>query len=126
MRVLGYYRECWRAGTPDLSIRDFVRVQAGEGEDMILSYFRGASTLFAAMGVSVDVLGTSEQVIGGDSIQTDGEWVWRKDLGFYVSAYHVELPYGFVHRVNAHEGRSPELSYERLVELTFEVDRAFG
>lgn len=126
MKVLGYYKECWRAGSPDLSIRDFVREQAGKSEEMVLSYLRGASTIFAAMGMSVDVLGSSEQVISGDSIQTDGEWVWRKDLGFYVGFYHLELPREFIDRVQEHSGRAPEVSHERLVELTYEVDRAFG
>ncbi|MFI2026750.1 hypothetical protein [Streptomyces buecherae] len=78
------------------------------------------------MGVSVDVLGTDGQILGGDSLLTDGEWVWRKDLSFYVETYHLELPHEFLDRVRAFEGQPPEVSVERLQELTADISRTFG
>lgn len=126
MRVLGYYEECWRAGTPDLHIADFVRDEPYQCEGLVLSYLCKSTLIFAAMGVSVDVLGSDGQILGGDSLLTDGEWVWRKDLGFYVETYHLELPGDFLDRVKVFEGQPPEVSVERLKELTFDISRTFG
>ncbi|MEE1930954.1 hypothetical protein V1J52_22710 [Streptomyces sp. TRM 70351] len=68
-----------------------------------------------------DVLGSGRYVIGGDSIVTDGEWVWRRDLGFYVRRYHVRLPEEFLNRVRSFGYTVPLVDDERLKEITFEV-----
>nr|BFD81632.1 hypothetical protein StreXyl84_10330 [Streptomyces sp. Xyl84] len=122
MKVLGFYRELWPSCSQATdSIRSFVAdvPQANEGE--IASYLRGGHILFSSMGVVDDVLGSGASIIGGGSLLTDGEWVWRGDLSFYARRHHVVLPDEF--RANAETTGYivPPVEQERLVVLTDEV-----
>ncbi|PJE98247.1 hypothetical protein CUT44_08235 [Streptomyces carminius] len=75
------------------------------------------------MGVTEDVLGSRETVLGGGSVYTDGEWIWRGDLGFYLLRYHLRLPDEFTEKVRTATTESLAVGDERLVELTYEVMR---
>ncbi|MFD8426770.1 hypothetical protein [Streptomyces coelicoflavus] len=54
---------------------------------------------------------------GAGSLLTDGSWLWRDDLAYYVAAYHLALPEAF--RAHAGElGHCPtEVPESRLVEI---------
>ena len=52
--------------------------------------------------------------------RTDGEWVWPRDLAYYVRAYRVALPREFIANVRERHGRPPPLSRDELVRLAEE------
>ncbi|MEU5239999.1 hypothetical protein ACH4UR_33180 [Streptomyces lydicus] len=83
-----------------------------------MQYFRDGEELFSAMGTVGDVLGSNERILGGDSVFTDGEWVWRGDLWFYLSRYHVRLPDGLPTRVREQGYTLPVVDEARLISLS--------
>jgi len=123
MKILGFYEEFWPvgAGTPDGSIREFLADGPGDLEEKIADYLRKGHEIFASMGVSEDILGSGGVVLGGGSIYTDGEWIWRGDLGFYLLRYHLRLPEDFVEKVRTATSDTLAVEDEKLVELTYEV-----
>ncbi|MFI1306905.1 hypothetical protein [Streptomyces sioyaensis] len=123
MRILGHHEglRLERVGTPDGKPQDFTRETREPDEDRIVQYFRDGEELFSAMGTVGDVLGSNERILGGDSVFTDGEWVWRGDLWFYLSRYHVRLPDGLPTRVREQEYTLPVVDEARLISLSDEV-----
>ena len=78
------------------------------------------------MGAESDVLGSEKFIIGGASAMTDGEWIWREDLRFYVATYHVGLPEDFLASVRASNYRVPTLQIEELRAASKEAMRILG
>ncbi|MFI1259191.1 hypothetical protein ACH4U6_36440 [Streptomyces netropsis] len=95
-----------------------MRDAPGPDEREIGAYLRGGHVLFASVGVVDDVLGSGESIVGGGSLFTDGEWVWRGDLWFYVTTYHLTLLDEFVTRARAAGFQVPAVGQGRLMELT--------
>ncbi|MFE5867019.1 hypothetical protein ACFQ6V_00035 [Streptomyces roseifaciens] len=119
MKVLGFHEETWQTIPGSVgSIRDVVTDAPSPEEQEVAAYLRGGHVLFASMGVVDDVLGSGESIVGGGSLFTDGEWVWRGDLSFYVTTYHLALPDEFVGRARAAGFQVPAVGQERLMELT--------
>ncbi|MEU7164596.1 hypothetical protein AB0A70_08100 [Streptomyces morookaense] len=123
MKVLGFYSELWPSVSEpsEGSIRAFVGDSPQPNEKDVAAYLRGGYTLFASMGVADDVLGSGEGILGGSSLFTDGEWVWRGDLWFYVSNYHLRLPDEFTSKVRALGYAVPSVEQQRLAVLTDEI-----
>ena len=122
MQVLGFYSELWPA-SPEAtsSIRSFVTGAPQPNEGEIASYLRSGHILLASMGVVDDVLGSGENIMGGGSLFTDGEWVRRGDLWFYVSRHHVVLPDDFRAKAESLGYVVPSVEQERLMVLTDEL-----
>lgn len=125
MKILGFHEEFWPAGagTPDGSIREFLADGPGVLEEESAEYLRKGNEIFSSMGVTEDVLGSGEIILGGGSVCTDGEWIWRGDLGFYLLRYHLRLPGDFVEKVRTATSDTLTVEDEKLVELTYEVMR---
>jgi hypothetical protein len=125
MKILGFYEEFWPVGvgTPDGSVREFTEKAPGFLEDESADYLGKGHEIFASMGTTEDVLGSGEVVLGGGSIYTDGEWIWRRDLGFYLLRYHLRLPGDFVEKVRTATSDTLSVEDEKLVEVTYEVMR---
>ncbi|SOE12109.1 hypothetical protein SAMN06272775_3093 [Streptomyces sp. 2323.1] len=123
MKILGHYEELWleRAGTPDGKLQDFTREKGQPDEDRIVQYLRAGEELFSAMGTVGDILGSDERILGGDSVFTDGEWIWRGDLWFYLSRYHLRLPDEFLTRARENGYALPVLDEARLIALSDEL-----
>ncbi|MET9413034.1 hypothetical protein ABZY03_02355 [Streptomyces klenkii] len=119
MKVLACHEETWPMAAGSVgSIRHAVTGAPAPDEQEVAGYLRGGHVLFASMGVVNDVLGSDESVVGGGSLFTDGEWVWRGDLSFYVTTYHLALPDQFIGRARAAGFQVPAVGQERLRELT--------
>jgi hypothetical protein len=125
MKILGFYAELWdkHAGAPDGPIRSFAREAREPDEQEILAYLKAGHEILSVMGKSDDVLGSGEQVLGGDSLFTDGEWVWRGDLRFYLHTHHVALPVEFLQSIRAANYTRPELQPERVDEICDAVSK---
>ncbi|MGV9280248.1 hypothetical protein [Streptomyces sp. NPDC003730] len=70
------------------------------------------------MGAQADVLDPGGPIlVSAGSLLTDGAWLWRDDLAYYVAEYHLALPGDFVARVRDLDHRSPEVPESRLVDI---------
>ncbi|GAA1041302.1 hypothetical protein [Streptomyces murinus] len=121
-KILGFYSELWPSNPEATgSIRPLMAVAPQPNESDIASYLRGGHVLFASMGVVDDALGTGEGIVGGGSLLTDGEWLWRGDLWFYVSRHHLVLPADFRAKAASLGYAVPAVEQERLMTLTDEL-----
>ncbi|MFE7621519.1 hypothetical protein [Streptomyces sp. NPDC057496] len=103
-------------------MRDFLVPNPYEDAERITEYLLGGHEVFSVMGSSEDVLGSGRTVLGGDSVLSDGEWIWRGDLWFYVRIHHVELPMEFLVRIRQHDHLVPAESEHRMIEIAKYVD----
>jgi hypothetical protein len=120
--IVGAFSELWPRwrGVELPSIRDAVSDRPEPDEDELAEYLRGGQKLMVFMGVTEDLFGSGEQFFG-HNIMTDGSWVWRESMCFYVRRYHVRLPSEFVEAVRAVDYRRPEVGAERARALVEQV-----
>ncbi|MFF4472979.1 hypothetical protein ACFYZ3_25845 [Streptomyces sp. NPDC001599] len=70
------------------------------------------------MGAQADVLDAEGPIlVSAGSLLTDGVWLWREDLAYYVATYHLALPGDFLARVGELDHRPPEVPESRLVDI---------
>ncbi|MFD4135854.1 hypothetical protein [Streptomyces goshikiensis] len=123
MKILGFHREFW-AGWPGPaygSVGDFVQESAEPDEPEIIEYLDSGYQILSFMGSVKDVLGSGERILGGDNIFTDGEWVWRGDLSFYVVTYHLSIPIDFLDQIRERKYLMPDVSRDQRLAVYNEV-----
>lgn len=70
------------------------------------------------MGAQADVLDPEgPTLVSAGSLLTDGVWLWRDDLAYYVDKYHLVLPGALVARARELDYRPPEVPESRLVAI---------
>ncbi|MFF0591063.1 hypothetical protein ACFYWD_34415 [Streptomyces sp. NPDC003781] len=120
VRAVGFFDELspgWGFPT-DGAIKDAVRSSADADEHRLVEYLRRGSGIWSEMGAQADVLDPGGPVlVGAGSLLTDGVWLWRDDLAYYVAKYHLVLPSDFVARARELGHRPPEVPASRLVEI---------
>ncbi|MFE1236603.1 hypothetical protein [Streptomyces tendae] len=120
VRAVGFFDELspgWGFPT-DGTIKDAVRSSADSDGQRLVEYLRQGSGIWSEMGAQADVLDPEGPVlVSAGSLLTDGVWLWREDLAYYVGRYHLALPGDFVTRVRELGHRPPEVPETRLVEI---------
>ncbi|MFC4516271.1 MULTISPECIES: hypothetical protein [Streptomyces] len=123
MRPVGFFREM----NPDnlSTFREPILGDPGQGQEYdrekVVEYLRSGCPLFDVTEGTVDVIGGKFQVPGGSSVVGDGEFVWRVDLSAYVEEYSIALPADFLEFIEMNRYEVPEVSRERLLELSRQV-----
>ncbi|MGI5182566.1 hypothetical protein ACQEVZ_40555 [Dactylosporangium sp. CA-152071] len=72
-----------------------------------------------------DVISGSDgfpEMSGASSLLTDGVWVWRRDLAYYLRRYHVALPDEFRDHAARNGYLVPPMEPRRIVELQKEAN----
>jgi hypothetical protein len=128
MRTVGFFREL--GPEPVEVYADSIRAQLApeplSDSDRVTDYLRDGHDLIDVMGAEPDVLGSGRRLVGGASIMTDGEWIWRDDLRFYVATYHVRLPDDFLASIRAKGYQVPDLRVDDLRAAGKEAMRILG
>jgi hypothetical protein len=100
------------------SIKDAVRFSAGPDESRILDYLRNGTAIWSEMSAGPDVLDPDAPDLPGvGSLFTDGTWLWREDLPYYVAKYHVSLPDEFVAHTRDLNYETPPVLDTRLIDI---------
>ncbi|MFE4702008.1 hypothetical protein ACFRIC_33565 [Streptomyces sp. NPDC056738] len=87
-------------------------------EAAVLGYLRGGAGIWSETSAGADVLDPGGPVMTGiGSLYTDGSWVWRQDLAYYLGTYHVSLPPDFLAHVRDSRHRVPPVPEARLTEI---------
>jgi hypothetical protein len=94
MRTAGMFAELGpvKQAEPQPSIFDNRLDEPLPDVDRVVAYLRGGHKLMAFMDVADDVFDSSKQVMNGSSILTDGDWMWRNDIAYYVERHNVTPP----------------------------------
>lgn len=97
MKVVGLFRELGPGIAPSVtSIHEVIGALDHDITDMIGKYLDRGVPVFDVMEATVDPLDRSTRIVGGPSLLSDGEWVWRNDLSYFVRKYRVAVSDEFV------------------------------
>ncbi len=95
---VGYFREFTkRPANPWLS--DCIMANEAEDEVRLIAYLEQGITLVPSSRRVVDPLGKEYEVIGTESVMTDGVWDWPNYLPKLLAKYHVRLSLLFLEHV---------------------------
>lgn len=131
VQVLAFYAELFpgdprcAARSLKTTLRDAPMVDA----DRVAQYLmNGVRVVDADHGTDDVITGrirkpASRFLLGGPTLVTDGAWVWRRDLVYYVTNYHVALDESFVARAREHDFTVPEVPDSRLAAIEAWVER---
>ena len=86
----GYYKEMPYAEPSDPSIFDSIGKKNPE-KDKICRYLNNGFILAACGGVTNDIINPKNGVIGTPDEMTDGQWIWPRDVAYYVQNYDLQL-----------------------------------
>ena len=76
-------------------------------------YLKSGVPVLDIMEMTRDPLHPDTKIPGGSSLMSDGHWVWRQDLAYFVERYRVQLPEEFLRHVrSARGGRVDESSVD--------------
>ncbi|GGV02369.1 hypothetical protein [Streptomyces spectabilis] len=119
MQIADHFEELWSPsfGRPRGSVREFLASAAYPEQGDIARYLQAGHEIISVMGASPDVLGSGERIVGGDSLYTDGEWLWRGDLWFYVRSHYVRLPEEFLIRMRDCGYCMPDVQRPKLLGI---------
>lgn len=128
MKTVGFFRELGPDQTEVYVESIHAHLNAVPLPDAIgvEDYLRHGQGLIDVMGAEIDVLGSGRHLVGGASVLTDGEWLWRDDLRFYLATYHVRLPREFLKTVRGNDYRVPDLRADQLRLAGEEATRILG
>lgn len=105
-RIFGHWKEdsgfCIFPDTdrlPTPSIYDFVSDQPMLHQDLIIKYLNRGYALAGHRGFSKNILDPDKPIRGGDSIRTDGRWLWRVSVPYYVEHHQLILPPEFIDHI---------------------------
>jgi|UniRef100_A0AAU3I3A7 hypothetical protein len=120
IRTVGFFSELgpgW--GLPlDGLLRESVGPAGEPDEAEIIGYLGRGAGIWAEMSAGPDVLDPQAPVLSGvGSLFTDGTWLWRRDLPYYLGTYHVSLPRDFLTHVRKARYRVPAVPETRLLEI---------
>ena len=80
------------------SILDAFRNVPADNEEQVVAYLEAGVALIDIMEACHDVITGDRYIVGCSSVFTDGLWIWRKDLPYYVRRYHLELDAEFLNQ----------------------------
>ena len=96
LKTVGYYRELPNVKRNDDSILDFIRKGDPSLIKRICSYLESGVPLIVIPEICKDVIHPEKGTSGVSSEYTDGKWLWRGDLQYYVKNYNLKLPDEFI------------------------------
>ena len=117
MKVIGLFRELDpEIGQTAPSIHEAVGKLPMEQVDDVASYLDAGIPVFDVMGASRDPLDASVWISGGESILTDGCWIWRADCAHLVRQHRIELPEDFILKAVSSDGSTPDFDVVKGLE----------
>jgi hypothetical protein len=125
LRLLGFFEELGSGEHYRGSIRDAVRARPDPSEGRVIEYLRDGHVLLDVPETSTDVLSGVARIVGAPSFLTDGLWLWRLDLPYYVGVYHLLLPQDFLDHLGQREFQVAPMSERELDEVGREAIRLF-
>ena len=119
MKIADFFQEFWPQsfGLPTGSLKDFLAASPYQDAQKITEYLLAGHDIYSVMGSSEDALGSGKTILGGDSIYTGCEWLWRGDLWFYVRTHHVKLPEEFLTQIRESDYAVPAENEPQLIEI---------
>lgn len=128
VEFVGFYRQLEPQGPAVYSedIREVLEVPASYPVSDVVAYLRAGHPVLDVSETCRDVVDGESRIQSGSSVLSDGEWVWRWDLGHYVETYTVDLPAAFLARLGENGYQVPEVPRACLVAVSLTVNETLG
>jgi hypothetical protein len=123
VEFVGFFTEL-KSGRSEVyqgNMRDWVRESPGREEVDLVCYLKNGVPVVDIMEAEVDVISGDRSISGSSSLITDGEWVWREDLHYYVDRYHLDLGEGFSGHAKSCHYEVREVSPSEMESIIDEV-----
>lgn len=123
VELVGFFSELDTANPDvyrDSIVENLDMMSVGERE-LVASYLRNGVPLVDITEAVPDVVAKSGVAPGGSSLLTDGVWVWREDLRYYVNHYGIGLKPEFLAHVAAGPYGVPAVPASRIEEIIDEL-----
>jgi hypothetical protein len=112
----GFFRELRHGAQDGPSLHESVGSLAKDHAELVAAYLEAAPVLVATGTMVDDIMDLTNRGVAPLEIATDGEWVWPRDLGYYVRHYRVAIPAAFLDRIRSQK-RPPRISAHELRRL---------
>lgn len=109
LKEAGFFREFGHDEPDSPSLNDGVGKLTDGDVQKIITYLYSGVPLIVTPGAANDVLSDDVISVGPPHIMTDGVWVWRRDLAYYVENYRVELPETFIEHMKKQRWKIGEI-----------------
>ncbi|MEU0550189.1 hypothetical protein [Micromonospora sp. NPDC005979] len=120
LRYFGFYEDLGYVIGEGVKLRNVRRSTSGD-KSLVVAYLRAGLPLVVVPGDIRDPLTPAGPMVpGGESVLTDGVWVWPRIAAELVDIYDVALPDDFHAHLSALNFVMPELSADE-VRGTFEI-----
>lgn len=125
LQAAGMFRELGevRSGEPQPSIFDSVAAAELPDRDRVLGYLNSGHVLIDVMDIADDPFEPGRQIMNGSTVLTDGDWLWRKDLAYFVRIRRVALPDAFLALIRERDYAVPERDVPVLAACSQEARR---
>jgi hypothetical protein len=123
MNIVGLFRELYPPGLEALpSLRESSNGLSDKEVTDSLAYLARGLAVFDVMQDVIDPLDPTSTIPGGSSLESDGRWIWRSDLKYFVRRYRVTLPPDFLRHVEASK-KQPQFVAADCDEVIAEYSR---
>lgn len=110
-----------RAELASGSIHDALKTDPMRDASLLATYLESGIVVIDMMEATKDVVGGSNYITAGSSIKTDGTWIWRVDLAYYLRNYNLELPFEFAQQIRSRSYLVPSLTHDEIVAVAHET-----
>lgn len=117
---VGFFQEMFADSEIRPSLRAFVADTPQPDESKIIAYLKSGVGFSARAEYVSDVLDPSSKPGLLAHLVTDGKYLWRTDLAYYVAKYHVRLQDEFVAYMRSNHWTVPDESQIDVDNLTAE------
>jgi hypothetical protein len=112
-----------RSDQPQDSIFDHVVEEELPDLEQVVGYLEAGHVLIHMMDIADDPFDPEQQVMNGSTVLTDGDWLWRKDLAFFVRRHHVAVPADFLALIRGRDYAVPAPDVSVLTACSEEAGR---
>jgi hypothetical protein len=102
-------------------LRQLLNNEPYPDENKIISYLQTGKLLFFRPFELTDCLDKNRKIIGDCSIYTDGIWLWKRYLSYFVRVHYVKLPDDFIAHMSLNKWKVPFISSEHEKSLVAET-----
>ncbi|WLS44517.1 hypothetical protein Q3V37_24495 [Micromonospora profundi] len=107
-----------RSVEPQQSIFDSVIDEELPDAAQVVTYLNSGHVLIDVMDVADDAFDSTRQVMNGPTVLTDGDWLWRKDLAYYVRRHRIAVPEDFLALIRARNYVVPSRGVPELTDCS--------
>lgn len=100
-KYIGFFSENNLSMADNGSIYNFLvsKEQVNYSKDLVLRYLEKGRKEATCPKIIFDIL-TNKMISTHFTIITDGEYVWKSNLAYYIDKYNLYLPDDFINKIN--------------------------